>query len=107
MNLKILGVALSITAIVIMSLVVYAGYETSIRKNQLQEMTRNISDGQNTGLVRVEAMRESVKTEVKYIYVETKNQVAALSGDAVAVSLNDELAVWRGVDSGAAGVSHP
>ncbi|GHV45739.1 hypothetical protein FACS1894204_05680 [Synergistales bacterium] len=104
MKLKIFGFALWSAAMAIISLVLYAGYETTAAKNQSQEITRKISDDQSVAVARVETMAQMVRTEVRTIYVDTKTKVMALPPDSVARELNAELAMWRGVESSSGGV---
>jgi uncharacterized iron-regulated membrane protein len=76
----------------------------AIEANHADAIVADMKDTFETATARIEEQDSKTRTEVRVIYETVRRQVSALSADDVAFGLNAELAMWRGMDSGPAGL---
>jgi hypothetical protein len=76
----------------------------AIEARQTDQITDGIKNIAETATGRIEENYSKVKTEVRYVYEQTRTRVNALPADDVCAGLNAELALFRGMADGAGGV---
>jgi hypothetical protein len=75
-----------------------------IETKHTDEIVVGMKDTLETVTARISTQDSKVKTEVRYVYEQTRTKVNALLADSVAIGLNDELARFRGLETGAGGM---
>jgi transposase len=73
----------------------------AIEAGHTDEIVAEMRDTLATVTARIEERDSKVRTEVRYVYEQTRARVNALPDDDVVRQLNDELAIFRGMDPGA------
>jgi hypothetical protein len=68
------------------------------------QLTSEIKDTAEAVTARIREQDSKIRTEVRYVYEQTRTKINALPADSVADGLNAELALFRGLDSGSGGV---
>jgi hypothetical protein len=68
------------------------------------QLTEGIKDTADTATARIYEQDTKVRTEVKYVYEQTRTRVNALLPDSVADGLNAELSIFRGMEAGTGGL---
>ena len=76
----------------------------AIETRHTDEITDKMEDTLSTVTARIEMQDSKVKTEVRTVYVQTRSKVNALLPDGVCLALNDELALFRGLEVGSGGM---
>jgi hypothetical protein len=76
----------------------------AIEGKQTDAIVHGMEDYSEIITARIEAQDSQTKQEVKVIYERTRTKINALLPDAVARGLNDELALFRGMEAGSGGL---
>jgi hypothetical protein len=84
--------------------VYYEPITPTIKEEQTNQIVNEIRDTVETVTARIHEQDTKVRTEVRYVYEQTRTKVSALHGDDVCTELNAELALFRGMEAGAGGL---
>jgi hypothetical protein len=81
--------------------VYYESITTAIEARQSDQIVGGINEIANTATTRIHEQDTKVRTEVRYVYEQTRTRVNALPADDICAGLNAELSIFRGVALGA------
>jgi type VI protein secretion system component VasK len=73
-------------------------------KSLTAEIAGDIKETAKNAVARAAAQDEKTRTEVRYVYEQTRTRINALPADSVADGLNSELAIFRGMAPGSGGL---
>jgi hypothetical protein len=73
----------------------------TLEARHTDQITSEIKDTLETVTARIQEQDSKVRTEVRYVYEQTRTRVNALPADSVADGLNAELSIFRGLDASA------
>ena len=108
MNKKTVAILICVGAVVLGACAAYwvnrAPIPTAIEKRHTDQLAREIEDTIETVTARLKQQHTKTKTEVRVIHETIRTKVNALPPDSVAAGLNSELALFRGMESGAGGM---
>jgi hypothetical protein len=76
----------------------------AIEANHTDRLAEEIKETLETVTARIASKDTQIRTEVRYVYEQTRTRINALPPDSVADGLNAELSIFRGLEAGASGL---
>jgi hypothetical protein len=76
----------------------------ALEANHTDRLAEEIKETLETVTARIASKDTQIRTEVRYVYEQTRTRINALQPDDISAGLNDELAIFRGLEASAAGL---